>query len=271
MICPHQVRIRASTLFPAASQGAALAPPRCEIYAPAPTARQSLDTSPHCGQWDTVSAGPYTLLLDLWGEAGASAGSQCSNLVSLSGTSVAWETVWTWTGGSGVKSFSNVQLDVGVNKQLGQIQSMPSTWTWTQSASGTIVADVAYDLFTASTPGGANVNEIMMWLANVNAGPISAVYSASGQPVPVASDLSIAGHTWDLYSGSNGANEVFSFLPAGGAVVESFSGDVLGFIQYLMEHEGVSAEQYLVTAQAGTEATSGSATLTTSAYSLVIN
>jgi len=233
-------------------------------------ARASIDTSSHCGQWDSVAAGSYSMLLDLWGESGASSGSQCSQLVSLSGTTVAWKTTWTWTGGSGVKSFSNIQLNQGINKQLSAIKSIPSTWNWSQSTSGTIVADVAYDLFTSNSAGGSNVNEIMVWLANINAGPISAVYNSNGTPQPVASNLNIAGHTWNLYSGSNGANNVFSFLPTSGTIT-SFSGDLLAFLTYLTQHEGVSTSQYLVTAQAGTEATSGSATLTTSSYSLVIN
>lgn len=58
------------------------------------------------------------------------------------------------------------------------------------------MADVAFDLFTASTPTGANVNEIMVWLANYNAGPISAQYGSDGKPTAKASNLSIAGHTW---------------------------------------------------------------------------
>ena len=72
------------------------------------------------------------------------------------------------------------------------------------------------------------MNEIMIWLANFNAGPISATYSSSGQPVPVASSISLAGHTWNLYSGSNGANNVFSFLPTSGTIT-SFSGDLKTF------------------------------------------
>jgi hypothetical protein len=36
----------------------------------------------------------------------------------------------------------------------------------------------------------------MIWLANFNAGPISSVFSASGQAVPAASNINIAGHTW---------------------------------------------------------------------------
>ena len=69
-------------------------------------------------------------------------------------------------------------------------------WDWSYSTSGTIVADVAYDLFTAGTPSGANLNEIMIWLANYNAGPISAQYNASGDPVPIASGIKIGSYEW---------------------------------------------------------------------------
>ncbi|KAH9849355.1 concanavalin A-like lectin/glucanase [Lenzites betulinus] len=248
-----------------------LALPLLVSAAPAELAeRATIDTSSHCGQWDTVTAGQYELFLDQWGKDGATSGSQCSNLVSLNDNTIAWKTTWQWTGGSGVKSFSNIQLNQGINKQLSAIQSMPTTWTWSQSTSGTIVADVAYDLFTSATAGGSGANEIMIWLANFNAGPISSQYGSDGQPVPVASGVSLAGHTWNLYSGSNGANAVFSFLPTSGTIT-SFSGDVKDFFTYLTQHQGLSASQFLVTAQAGTEPTSGSATLTTSAYSLVIN
>ncbi|KAH9919993.1 glycoside hydrolase family 12 protein [Epithele typhae] len=235
---------------------------------PAADAAQ-IDTSSHCGQWDTVSAAPYSLLLDQWGASGASSGSQCANLVSQSGSTIAWKTTWKWTGGSGVKSFTNIQLNQGLNKQLSAISSMPTTWTWSQSTSGSIVADVAYDLFTANSAGGSNVNEIMVWLANFNAGPISAQYGSDGKPVPVASAVSLAGHSWNLYHGSNGANAVWSFLPTSGTI-QSFSGDLKTFLNYLVQHEGVSSSQYLVTAQAGTEPTSGSATLTTYVFGLAV-
>ncbi|KAF5309995.1 hypothetical protein D9619_010407 [Psilocybe cf. subviscida] len=242
----------------------ALAAPALEI-----AERASVDTSSHCGQWDTVAVGSYSLVLDQWGKSGASSGSDCAQLASLSGSTVAWKTTWNWNGGNGVKSFTNMQLNANLNKQLSAIKSMTSTWKWSQSSSGTVVADVAYDLFTSNTAGGSNVNEIMIWLANYNAGPISAAYNSDGTPKPAASNLSIAGHTWNLYSGSNGSNKVFSFLPTGSAIT-SFSGDINLFLKYLTANQGVSTSQFLITAQAGTEATSGSATLTTSAYSLVI-
>jgi xyloglucan-specific endo-beta-1,4-glucanase len=74
--------------------------------------------------------------------------------------------------------------------------ALQSTWHWSQSNTGEVVADVAYDLFTSNTAGGSNVNEIMIWLANVNSGPISAVYNAAGHAVPIVKNISIEGHTW---------------------------------------------------------------------------
>jgi xyloglucan-specific endo-beta-1,4-glucanase len=99
------------------------------IASPAPADLESraaaVDTSSHCGQWDSVTAGPYTMFLDQWGASGATSGSQCSNIVSQNGNTISWKTTWKWTGGNGVKSFSNIQLNQGINKQLSAIKSMP--------------------------------------------------------------------------------------------------------------------------------------------------
>ena len=86
-----------------------------------------LDESVHCGQWDTVTAGPYELLLDQWGASGATSGSQCAHLISLNNSTdvISWSTNWTWVGGSGVKSFTNIQLNQNIGKQLQDISSMP--------------------------------------------------------------------------------------------------------------------------------------------------
>lgn len=231
---------------------------------------RAVDTTPFSGQFDSVNTGQYSLLNNLWGESDAASGSQTSQITSMKGSTIAWKTNWTWTGGTQVKSFANIQLNTGINQQLSAISSMPSTWRWSQSNTGTVVADVAYDLFTSNTAGGSNVNEIMIWLANVNSGPISAHYNAMGQAVPLVENISIEGHTWNLYAGSNGYNQVYSFLLTSGTV-KSFKGDVYAFLSYLIDNEGMSSSQYLITAQAGTEATSGTAKFTTSAYSLTIN
>ncbi|KAG7095202.1 hypothetical protein E1B28_005978 [Marasmius oreades] len=233
--------------------------------------KRQIDTSQHCGQWDTVVAGQYTLYLDQWGMGNAQSGQSCANLISLSGTTISWKNTWNWVGGNGVKSYTNVNLNNGLNKQLSAIKSIPASWKWSQSTSGTIVANVAFDLFTSSSSGGSNQNEIMIWLANYNAGPISYNYNADGTPKAVATNISLAGQTWNLYIGSNGAQTVYSFLPASsGTRITSFSGDLNLFLKY-SSSQGLSASQYITTVQSGTEATSGSAVLTSSAYSVVIN
>jgi xyloglucan-specific endo-beta-1,4-glucanase len=127
----------------------------------------------------------------------------------------------------------------------------------------------------------------MIWLANYNAGPISYNYGSDGKPVAIATNLSLAGKTWNLYYGSNGSNYVYSFLPTSGTYT-SFSGDVNAFLkvrnlnsasfgllltsasQYLTSNSKIPTNHYLTTLQFGTEATSGSATLTVSKYSAVI-
>ncbi len=66
-------------------------------------------------------------------------------------------------------------------------------------------------------------------------------------------------------------NVVFSFLPANGATINSFSGDVVDFVKYLTSSQGLPATQYLISAGAGTEPTAGTgAKFTVSSYSLVI-
>lgn len=103
----------------------------------------TVDTASHCGQWDTVNTGLYTLYLDQWvrvrplpralrrlrcvvqGISGAT-GSDCAQIQSVCGSTMKWTTAWNWAGGSGgVKTYTNVNLNTGLNKQLSAIKSIP--------------------------------------------------------------------------------------------------------------------------------------------------
>lgn len=216
-----------------------------------------------CDQWGSIVTGTYTLYQDLWDEAAASSGSQCSTLDSLTDGTVAWSTSWSWAGASSsVKSYANIALTkTGV--QLSAIGSIPSVWKWGYTSSGTIVADVSYDFFTSSSATGSNEFEIMVWLAALGgAGPIS----STGSPVAT---VTINGVSFKLYSGPNGSTTVYSFV----AVTETtnFSGDMKLFFDYLVENESFSTSQYITTIEAGTEPFTGTdAVLTVSAYSVSI-
>lgn len=97
------------------------------VAAPAPSSLEvrALDTTSYCGQWDTAVAGQYTLYVDQWGKDGATSGQSCGQFTSLSGTTLAYKNVWTWTGGTGIKSYTNINLNSGLNKQLSAISTIP--------------------------------------------------------------------------------------------------------------------------------------------------
>lgn len=158
-----------------------------------------------------------------------------------------------------VKSYANVVTKIS-QKALSSIKSLPSTWTWSYSGSS-IVANVAYDLFTSSTASGSAEYEVMIWLSALGgAGPIS----STGSPIAT---VTLAGTSWKLYNGKNGQMNVFSFVAA--SEVKSFKGDLVEFLNYLTSKQGVPTTQILQSVGAGTEPFSGSnAKLTVSAYSL---
>ncbi|KAJ5812246.1 hypothetical protein N7474_008547 [Penicillium riverlandense] len=215
-----------------------------------------------CGQYDSTTTGSYSVNNNLWGLSEDENGTQCTGVDSLSGSTIAWHTTFSWSGDTTqVKSYADVALQFSA-QQLSAISSIESSWDWSYSTTD-ITADVSYDMFLSSSATGSNEYEIMVWLAAIGgAGPIS----STGSPIATAT---INGITWNLYYGMNGSTYVYSFVA--NSEVTSFSGDMLQFFQYLEEYEGVSSSLYLITVQSGTEPFSGTAELTTSAYSVVVS
>ena len=86
-----------------------------------------------CGQYQTQYQGPYNLATNGWGWS-TGTGSQCSQINSVSGNTIAWETSWSWSGGpTSVKSYTNVQQNSYSRKPLSQYTSIPTTWKWSQT------------------------------------------------------------------------------------------------------------------------------------------
>ncbi|KAI0314500.1 glycoside hydrolase family 12 protein [Amylostereum chailletii] len=216
---------------------------------------------------ESEAGGVYTLENNLWGEAAATSGSQSSQVTATSGTTITWQTTYTWTGGNfQVKSYANLDLRVGLGKAISTITSIPTTWQWSYaSASSDLVADVSYDLWlsnVASSSGASSTStfEIMVWL------------SARGGAGPAGSQIGTAtvdGVTWKLFQGTVSTWQVFSFVAP--TEITNFDSDLLPFLTFLVENHGVPSSQFLVQAQAGTEPFIGSATLRTIAYKTTIN
>ncbi|KAJ5861068.1 uncharacterized protein N7529_008378 [Penicillium soppii] len=214
-----------------------------------------------CDQWGSVTTGSYIVYNNLWGQSYDTSGTQCTGIDSLSGSTIAWHTSWSWAGTANqVKSFANVALKFTAQK-LSAVNSIESTFKWSYSNTN-VVADVAYDMFLSSTANGSEEYEIMVWLAALGgAGPIS----STGSPIAT---VTINGVSWKLYVGPNGSMTVYSFVAS--STVTSFSGDLLKFFQYLEDYQGLKSSLYLIDVQAGTEPFTGSSALTVSSYSAVV-
>lgn len=103
----------------------------------------------------------------------------------------------------------------------------------------------------------------MVWLGAIGgAGPISTSGSTIAKPT-------IGGSSWSLYKGTNAKTTVYSFVASSN--IESYSGDILDFLRYLVSDQGFSANQYVQSIGAGTEPFTGSdAVFTTSAFTLSV-
>ena len=83
-----------------------------------------------CGQYQSQVQGAYTLSTNGWGWT-AGTGSQCSEINSVSGNTIAWDTTYSWSGGpTSVKSYTNIQANTYTRKQLSAYTSLPTTWKW---------------------------------------------------------------------------------------------------------------------------------------------
>lgn len=103
----------------------------------------------------------------------------------------------------------------------------------------------------------------MVWLAALGgAGPISSTGSTIATP-------EIAGSSWSLYTGPNGDVTVYSFVAT--SEIEDFSADMMDFLNYLVENEGVSSSKYITKLQAGTEPFTGTdAIFSTTSYTMTV-
>jgi hypothetical protein len=149
------------------------------------------------------SNGGYTLYNDVWG-SGAGGQSIWANSYSQWG-------VWAnHPNTGGIKSYPNSTKYVG--RQLSQLGSCTSSFNATTPGGG--AWESTYDIWDSN-----NANEIMLWMnytgntdGSGNVKPISYNWNASGNPIPVYTNQYIGGHTWNVFRGNNGHNNVYSFL-----------------------------------------------------------
>ncbi|MCO5994193.1 glycoside hydrolase family 12 protein [Actinoallomurus rhizosphaericola] len=193
-------------------------------------------------QWATWSNGGYTLYNDVWG-SGAGPQTIWANSYSNWG-------VWAnHPNTGGVKSYPNVTRYVG--RSLSSLNSLNSSFNVTVPGSGAY--ESAYDIWSSD-----NAYEIMLWMNKTGAvGPLGS-YQTS---------VSVGGHNWSVYKGSNGSNQVFSFVRSGNT--SSGSVDIRAVLNWI-KSAGWFGDVTVGNVQFGFEITSSSGGLNfaTNSYSV---
>ncbi|MEV6605829.1 hypothetical protein [Kutzneria sp. NPDC051319] len=181
-------------------------------------------------QWATWSNGGYTLRNDVWGHG---AGPQ-----TIWGNSYRdWGVNSNQPNTGGVKSYP--QVAKAVNKKLSAIGSVTSNFAVSLPSGGSYEA--TYDIWADS-----NRYEIMLWMSKAGAvGPIGSKQAT----------VTVGGHTWDVYKGSNGRNAVFSFLRQGNTTAGAV--DVKAVLNWI-KSKGWFGDVTLGDVQFGFEITSAS-------------
>ncbi len=200
-------------------------------------------------QYGQIQMGEFWMFNNVWG---ATSGSQ---QVSAQSPSNFWADA-TFPETSGVKSYPNASLDMN-GKTISNLGSCTSSFNITPPSSGSW--EFAYDIWVPS--------EIMIWVnKNGLVGPIAEDWNDDGTPVVTRADVTVGGHTWDVYRG--GAN-VISFLRKGGNIT-SGSVDILAMLNWTASQGWISNTANLGKFQFGPEITSapGGLRFTTNSYSI---
>src|SRR5688572_14081058 len=147
-----------------------------------------------CDQWAVFGDSGFTVYNNIWGSG---AGPQCVWANSYRN----WGINADHPNTSGIKSYPNVSRTLSIN--VNNLGTCTSRFSTTVPGSGSYTT--AYDIWYND-----HAYEVMLWMNwRGNVGPISYNYNSNGAPVPVASNVGVGGHTWNVYRGSNGSNEVF--------------------------------------------------------------
>lgn len=193
--------------------------------------------------WGSWSNGGYTLYNDVWGSG---AGPQAIWANSFSN----WGVWANHPNTGGIKSYPNVTKYVGT--PINSLRSATSSYTVTVPTSGAF--ETAYDIWDTN-----KANEIMLWLNQT--GPIGPIGS-------YVTTVSLGNYSWNVYKGSNGSNNVYSFLNTGYST--SGTVDILGVLRWLENTQHWIGNVTLGDVQFGWEITSsaGGMNFQTNSYSV---
>lgn len=156
--------------------------------------------------------------------------------------------------------YTNCSPGTNLPAQLSTISSAPTSISYSYVSNA--IYDAAYDIWLDPTPkkDGVNRTEIMVWFNKV------------GQVQPVGSQVgtaTVAGRTWQVWSGNNGGNDVLSFVAP--SAISSWSFDVMDFVRQAVSRGLAQNNWYLTSIQAGFEPWQNGAGLAVTSFSSSVN
>jgi hypothetical protein len=156
--------------------------------------------------------------------------------------------------------YTNCSPETNLPAQISTISSAPSSISYGYVSNA--VYNASYDIWLDPTPrtDGVNRTEIMIWFNRV--GPIQPI----GSPVATAT---VGGRTWEVWTGSNGSNDVISFVAP--SAISSWSFDVMDFVDQAVARGMAQSNWYLTSVQAGFEPWQNGAGLAVNSFSSSVN
>lgn len=229
------------------------------VAAVAGTTAASADTT-ICQQYGTTTIqGKYVVMNNRWGTTAE----QCINVTSTgfkitsqkgtgntSGAPVSYPAVYVGC------HYKNCSPGTNLPMQISQLRSVTSSIDYTFVSGATY--DAAYDIWLdpSAKKDGVNQTEIMIW------------FNRQGSIQPIGSSVgnaTIGDKTWDVWRGSNGQNNVISFLSP--SPINSWNFSVLDFINEAVNRGIATKSWYLTSMQAGFEPWIGGAGLAVNSFS----
>ncbi|MEV0427097.1 cellulose binding domain-containing protein [Micromonospora sp. NPDC050495] len=217
-----------------------------------------------CDQYgSTTIGGKYVVQNNRWGTTAQ----QCINVTS-SGFSITRQDGTGNTSGAPVSypsifvgcHYTNCSPGTNLPAQVKNIGSAPSSISYNYVSGA--VYDAAYDIWLDPSPkkDGVNQMEIMIWFNRQ--GPIQPIGSVVG-------NANIAGRTWEVWRGSNGSNNVISYVAP--SPITSLSFDAMAFIADTRNRGAITNDWYLTSIQAGFEPWQGGVGLAVNSFSQTVN
>ncbi|EFL35220.1 glycoside hydrolase family 12 protein [Streptomyces viridochromogenes DSM 40736] len=197
-----------------------------------------------CDQWGNTSLNGYTLYNNIWG---GGAGAQC--IWANSGTN--WGVWADHPNTGGIKSYPNQTK--AINKSITSLGSLSSSYNVSVPSSGAY--NTSYDIWDTD-----HDYEIMLWVNKT--GPVGPLGSSQGS-------VSLGGHSWNVFKGTNGSNEVFSFVRTSNS--SSGTVNILSILKWIKDTKKWMGNETIGDVQFGYEVTSSSGGLNFTTNNLTVS